>query len=60
MQKLILEVENKIYCATENGLFYNKRDYTINVLNKITGLSDVGISTELRLKNNIITPLPQH
>ena len=54
--KLILEVENNIYCATENGIFfYNKEDYTINILNKITGLSDVGISAyELRLKNNII------
>ena len=43
--KIILEVENNIYCATENGLFfYNKEDYTINRLNKISGLSDVGIS----------------
>ena len=34
--KLILEVENNIYCATENGLFfYNKEDYTVNILNKI-------------------------
>ena len=36
-----IEVENNIYCATENGLFYyNKDDYTINRLNKINGLSD--------------------
>jgi len=43
--KLVLEVENNIYCATENGLFYyNKEDYTINRLNKINGLSDIGIS----------------
>ena len=54
--KLILEVENNIYCATENGIFfYNKEDYTINILNKITGLSDVGISAmNYDSKNNII------
>ncbi|MGY8951344.1 MAG: type IX secretion system anionic LPS delivery protein PorZ [Flavobacteriales bacterium] len=41
----ITEVENTIYCATENGLFYyNKQDYTINRLSKINGLSDVGIT----------------
>ena len=54
--KLILEIENNIYCATENGLFYyNKEDYTINRLNKITGLSDVGISAiNYDSENNII------
>ena len=54
--KLILEVENNIYCATENGLFYyNKEDYTINRLNKITGLSDVGVSAmNYDSENNII------
>jgi len=42
---LILEVENNIYCSTENGLFYyNKEDYTINRLNKINNLSDLGVS----------------
>ena len=44
--KIILEVESDIYCATENGIFiYNKNDYTINRLNKINGLSDVGVSS---------------
>ena len=54
--KHILEVENNIYCATENGLFYyNKEDYTINRLNKITGLSDVGVSAmNYDSENNII------
>lgn len=54
--KLILEVENNIYCATENGLFlYNKEDYTIKILNKIHGLSDVGVSAmDYDSKNNII------
>lgn len=54
--KHIMEVENKIYCATENGLFYyNKEDYTINRLNKITGLSDVGVSAmNYDSENNII------
>ena len=43
--KLILEVENTIYCATENGLYYyNKDDYTINRLSKVIGLSDIGIT----------------
>ncbi len=54
--KHILEVENNIYCATENGVFYyNKEDYTINRLNKITGLSDVGVSAmNYDSENNII------
>ena len=34
------------YIARENGIFiYNKNDYTINRLNKINGLSDVGVSS---------------
>tara|TARA_B100000902_G_scaffold12252_1_gene14926 strand:- start:60926 stop:63076 length:2151 start_codon:yes stop_codon:yes gene_type:complete len=42
--KNILEINNTIYCSTDNGLFYyDKNDYTINRLNKINGLSDVGI-----------------
>ena len=53
--KCIVEVENNIYCATENGLFYyNKDDYTINRLNKINGLSDVGISCLAYDKENKI------
>ena len=53
--KCIVEVENNIYCATENGLFYyNKDDYTINRLNKINGLSDVGISSLAYDKENKI------
>ena len=53
--KSIIEVENNIYCATENGLFYyNKDDYTINRLNKINGLSDVGISCLAYDKENKI------
>ena len=53
--KCIVEVENNIYSATENGLFYyNKDDYTINRLNKINGLSDVGISCLAYDKENKI------
>ena len=53
--KCIVEVENNIYCATENGLFYyNKDDYTITRLNKINGLSDVGISSLAYDKENKI------
>ena len=53
--KCIVEVENNIYCATENGLFYyNKDDYTISRLNKMNGLSDVGISSLAYDKENKI------
>ena len=49
-------MKTKYIINTENGLFfYNKEDYTINILNKITGLSDVGISAmNYDSKNNII------
>lgn len=37
---------NKVYAATPYELFYyDKDDNSINILNKINGLSDVGIST---------------
>tara|TARA_B100000768_G_scaffold87942_1_gene82576 strand:- start:928 stop:3135 length:2208 start_codon:yes stop_codon:yes gene_type:complete len=51
----ISEAENKIYCATNGGLFYiNKDDNTINRLSKANGLSDIGVkkiaySEELRV-----------
>lgn len=39
-------VGNKIYAATEYELFYyDKEDNSINILNRINGLSDIGIST---------------
>ncbi len=39
-------VGNKIYAATEYELFYyDKEDNSINILSKINGLSDIGIST---------------
>ena len=39
-------VGNKIYAATEYELFYyDTQDNSINILNKINGLSDIGIST---------------
>lgn len=39
-------VGNKIYAATQYELFYfDKDDNSINILNKINGLSDIGIST---------------
>ena len=39
-------VGNKIYAATEYELFYyDTEDNSINILNKINGLSDIGIST---------------
>lgn len=39
-------VGEKVYAATEYELFYyDKEDNSINILNKINGLSDIGIST---------------
>jgi streptogramin lyase len=39
-------VGNKIYAATQYELFYyDIQDNSINILNKINGLSDIGIST---------------
>ena len=39
-------IGNKIYAATEYELFYyDTEDNSINIVNKINGLSDIGIST---------------
>ncbi len=39
-------IGNKIYAATQYELFYyDTQDNSINILNKINGLSDIGIST---------------
>ena len=39
-------IGSKVYAATEFELFYyDKQDNSINLLNKINGLSDIGIST---------------
>ncbi|MDB0007433.1 hypothetical protein N9E30_05725, partial [Flavobacteriales bacterium] len=41
----VCKMNNRIYSATENCIFYlDIENNTINRLNKITGLSDVGIS----------------
>ena len=41
----LAEIENKIYCVTESGLFYfDKADNTINRISKVNGLSDVGVA----------------
>jgi ligand-binding sensor domain-containing protein len=41
-----LEVKNRIYTATENGLFYvDKDDNSITTWSKVNGFSDVDIST---------------
>ena len=40
----LAEMENKIYCVTESGLFYfDKSDNTINRMSKVNGLSDVEV-----------------
>ncbi|MBI4646360.1 MAG: hypothetical protein HY738_07155 [Bacteroidia bacterium] len=44
--KKIATCGNKIYCATEDALFsYNKSDNSLEKITKITGLSDIGVST---------------
>ena len=54
--KNILEVENNIYCAQKTDSSTTiKKIILINILNKITGLSDVGVSAmNYDSKNNII------
>lgn len=43
--RLITRGENRIYCSTDNGLFYyDEDDNSINRLTRTDGLSDVGIS----------------
>ncbi len=42
----LVEVGNKIFCATPYNIFYyNKEDYSVARLTKINGLTDMGIST---------------
>ncbi|MDG1190088.1 MAG: two-component regulator propeller domain-containing protein [Flavobacteriales bacterium] len=52
----VCKMNNRIYTATENSIFYlDIQDNTINRLNKITGLSDVGISCmEINEELNLI------
>ena len=39
-------IADKIFCATESAIFsYNKKDNNIEKFSKVSGLSDVGIST---------------
>ena len=53
--KLILEVDNVIYCVTENGLFYYDKDsYLVSRLSKITGLSDISIDAMVYDQENRI------
>ena len=42
----VVEIGNKIYCATNNNIFtYNTGDNSLEKLSRINGLSDMGIST---------------
>ncbi|GAB4280895.1 MAG: two-component regulator propeller domain-containing protein [Marinilabiliales bacterium] len=42
----VVKTKDFVYCASETGLFFvNLNDYSINKLSKVTGLSDVEIST---------------
>ncbi len=50
---LVAEVENKIYCVTQSGLFYfNKADNTINRMSKVNGLSDTEVGKVAYQKEN--------
>ena len=41
----IKEAGPRIYCATENAVFYyDTEDNSVNRLSKVTGLSDIGVS----------------
>ncbi len=44
--KTLTEAGDRIYCASEEGLFYySKSETTVDKLSKINGLSDIGFST---------------
>lgn len=51
--KNVVDTGDKIYCVTEGGLFsYNKTDNSIQKMNGINGLSDVGIERVAYSKEN--------
>jgi len=51
----VIEVENKIYCSTTGGLFsFNKEYGDFEKISKVTGLSDIGISTLVYNEENKI------
>jgi hypothetical protein len=52
----VSETENKIYCSTKGGLFtFDKNDNSVEKISKITGLSDVGISSlKYSTENNVL------
>jgi ligand-binding sensor domain-containing protein len=44
--KKVVKIGSKLYCATPNNIFtYDTHDNSIQKLSKITGLSDIGISS---------------
>jgi hypothetical protein len=44
--KTLTEASDRIYCASEEGLFYySKSETTVDKLSKINGMSDIGYST---------------
>lgn len=44
--KKVVEAGSKIYCASQKGLFsYNRNDNSVQTLSKVTGLSEITIST---------------
>ncbi len=50
--KTIALANEKVYCATENGLFFfDKNENTTTILSKVNGLSDVEVSSLIYLKD---------
>jgi hypothetical protein len=44
--KALAEADNRMYCASERGLFYyNRSDNSVNGLSKIDGLSELTVNT---------------
>src|SRR5688572_4952433 len=44
--RMVAAAGNKIYCATENGLFYFDKEFnSLETLSKVNGLHDIGVST---------------
>ncbi|WKN33465.1 hypothetical protein PZB74_08985 [Porifericola rhodea] len=43
--QIVKVAEEKVYCASQQGLYYyDKQDQSLNILSKLDGLSDAGIS----------------
>ena len=52
----VADAVDRIYCGTQNGLFYyNRKDHTIQIITRVEGLSDLEINTiNFSLDQNIL------